>query len=66
MTYTYGRVYKEGDELKIHSDRPDEISLTLHLSGDWLIYIEKPNGNYASAVLYPGDDYIWVVFMVYW
>ena len=34
-TYTYGRVYKEGDELKIHSDRPEcEISLTLHLSGD--------------------------------
>ena len=62
-TYTYGRVYKKGDELKIHSDRPEcEISLTLHLSGDekWPIYIEKPNGNYASAVLYPGDALVYL------
>ena len=34
-TYSYSRVYKKGDELKRHKDRPScEISTTIHLGGD--------------------------------
>ena len=38
--YTYTRIYKKGDILKRHSDRPScEISTTLHLGGDpWTIF----------------------------
>lgn len=41
-TYAYSRVYKKGDELKRHKDRPScEISTTLNLGGDpWPIYLE--------------------------
>ena len=43
--YTYTRVYKKGDILKRHSDRPScEISTTLHLGGDpWPIFLD-PTG----------------------
>jgi hypothetical protein len=45
-TYSYARIYKKGDELKRHKDRPScEISTTLNLGGDlWPIYLE-PNKN---------------------
>ena len=41
-TYSYARVYKKGDELKKHKDRPScEISTTLNLGGDpWSIFVE--------------------------
>ena len=41
-TYSYARVYKKGDELKKHRDRPScEISTTIHLGGEpWAIFIE--------------------------
>ena len=41
-TYSYARVYKKGDELKRHKDRPScEISTTIHLGGDpWAIFVE--------------------------
>ena len=41
-TYSYARVYKKGDELKKHKDRPScEISTTIHLGGDpWAIFVE--------------------------
>ena len=41
-TYSYARIYKHGDILKKHKDRPScEISTTIHLGGDkWLIFIE--------------------------
>ena len=44
--YTYTRVYKKGDILKRHSDRPScEISTTLHLGGDpWPIFLD-PTGQ---------------------
>ena len=44
--YTYTRVYKKGDILKRHSDRPScEISTTLHLGGDpWTIFLD-PTGQ---------------------
>ena len=44
-TYSYTRVYKKGDKLRKHSDRPScEISTTLHLGGDpWTIFLD-PTG----------------------
>ena len=45
-TYSYTRVYKKGDVLKRHKDRPScEVSTTLNLGGDpWPIYL-SPNEN---------------------
>jgi hypothetical protein len=42
-TYSYARMYKKGDELKKHKDRPScEISTTLNLGGDpWPIFLEN-------------------------
>jgi len=44
-TYSYARLYKKGDILKRHKDRPScEISTTLCLGGDhWPIYLD-PTG----------------------
>jgi hypothetical protein len=44
-TYSYARVYKRGDELKRHKDRPScEISTTINLGGEsWPIFID-PTG----------------------
>ena len=44
--YTYTRIYKKGDKLRRHSDRPScEISTTLHLGGDpWPIFLD-PTGT---------------------
>ena len=41
-TYSYARIYKQGDILKRHKDRPScEISTTIHLGGDkWPIFID--------------------------
>ena len=41
-TYSYSRIYKNGDELKRHKDRPScEISTTVHLGGEpWAIFVE--------------------------
>ena len=45
-TYSYTRIYKKGDILKRHSDRPScEISTTPHLGGDpWTIFLD-PTGQ---------------------
>ena len=52
-TYSYARLYKKGDILKRHKDRPScEISTTLHLGGDpWPIFID---GTGADNVI---DEY---------
>ena len=44
--YTYSRIYKKGDILRRHRDRPScEISTTLHLGGDlWPIFLD-PTGQ---------------------
>ena len=41
-TYSYARLYKNGDILRRHKDRPScEISTTIHLGGDpWPIFID--------------------------
>ena len=45
-TYSYARLYKSGDILKRHKDRPScEISTTIHLGGSkWPIFID-PTGT---------------------
>ena len=50
--YSYARIYKKGDELKPHKDRPScEISTTMFLGGDkWKIYMEG-----KAIDLKPGD-----------
>ena len=45
--YTYTRIYKEGDILHRHKDRPScEISTTLHLGGNsWPIFLDPTGTN---------------------
>jgi len=62
--YSYARIYKKGDELKRHKDRPScEISTTLNLGGDsWPIFLE-PSGEEGKpgeqVNLEPGDMLIY-------
>jgi len=63
-TYSYTRLYKKGDELKRHKDRPScEISSTLNLGGDpWDIYLDpsgKANQKGIKVFLEPGDMLIY-------
>lgn len=64
-TYAYFRIYKNGDELKHHTDRPAcEISVTLTLdigTGKiWPIYIENPHTkNVTEAMLDVGDALVY-------
>jgi hypothetical protein len=46
-TYSYARLYKKGDVLKRHKDRPScEISTTIHLGGNpWPIFIDGTGAN---------------------
>ena len=46
-SYTYTRIYKEGDILHRHKDRPScEISTTLHLGGNsWPIFLDPTGAN---------------------
>ena len=58
-TYSYFRVYKKGDVLLRHTDRPScEVSLTLNLGQgagpSWPIWTAKDNQT-RSLVLDPGD-----------
>ena len=47
--YTYSRIYKKGDILKRHKDRPScEISTTLHLGGKpWTIFLDPTGADYV-------------------
>ena len=49
-TYSYARIYKNGDILKRHKDRPScEISTTINLGGDpWPIFID---GTGADSII---------------
>ena len=48
-TYSYTRIYKKGDILHRHKDRPScEISTTLHLGGDpWPIFLDPTGANFV-------------------
>ena len=62
-TYVYSRIYRRGDELIKHTDRPAcEISMTLHLGGDkpWAIWITTPEGKDRCVNLNPGDAMIYL------
>lgn len=62
-TYSYARVYKSGSVLEKHVDRDAcEISLTLHLDGDypWPIWIETPTQEKRFVSLNPGDAMIYL------
>lgn len=62
-TYTYARIYKNGEVLKRHRDRSAcEISLTLHIGGDesWDIGIQKPNGEEVNLNLNVGDAVLYL------
>ncbi|HEY4839565.1 MAG TPA: hypothetical protein VIH72_13205 [Candidatus Acidoferrales bacterium] len=62
-TYAYFRVYKHGDILKRHTDRPAcEVSVTLSIgytgNESWPIWIEQ-SGVARSFALEPGDALIY-------
>lgn len=57
-TYTYARVYKNGEILQRHLDRHAcEISLTVHIGGDapWGVCIKKPSEEEVCLDLKVGD-----------
>lgn len=60
-TYSYARIYKYGDVLKKHKDRPScEISTTLNLGGEfWPIYLKSKNESEVRIDLSPGDMLIY-------
>jgi len=59
-TYSYARLYRHGDELKPHRDRPAcEISLSLNLGQEpadqpWALNVEGSDGV-GACMLMPGD-----------
>ena len=59
-TYSYARLYKKGDILKRHKDRPScEISTTLNLGGDpWSIFMEGVEVllNIGDMLVYSGCE----------
>jgi hypothetical protein len=59
-TYSYARIYKKGDILHRHKDRPScEISTTLNLGGDqWPIFLKVKEKN-IKIKLKPGDMLIY-------
>lgn len=62
-TYTYARIYKNGEVLARHKDRPAcEISLTLNIGGDslWDIGIQKPSEEEVNLTLKPGDAMLYL------
>ncbi len=62
-TYTYARIYKNGEVLARHRDRPAcEISLTVNIGGDapWGISIQKPSGEEVDLNLNRGDAMLYL------
>ena len=62
-TYSYFRLYKHGDELKRHRDRPAcEISVSLNIgqvpADPWPLHI-KGDGEPFAALLLPGDGLLY-------
>lgn len=63
-TYSYARLYKNGETLTRHVDRSAcEVSVTLHLSNDgveWPIYFENPAGKTVAINLKPGQAAVYL------
>ncbi len=62
-TYTFSRIYQEGEELLPHTDRPScEISATINVActGDiWPIWMQYKNNDPVKCLLSPGDAIIY-------
>lgn len=62
-TYSFSRVYQEGEELTPHTDRPScEISVTINVActGDiWPIWMQYEDKDPAKCLLNPGDAVIY-------
>jgi hypothetical protein len=63
-TYSYARMYKNGETLKRHTDRGAcEVSVTLNLSNDgveWPIYFETPDKQTVALNLKPGQAAVYL------
>jgi hypothetical protein len=63
-TYSYARMYKNGEVLKKHTDRGAcEVSVTLNLSNDgveWPIYFETPDKRTVALNLKPGQAAVYL------
>lgn len=62
-TYSYFRIYRRGNLLKAHRDRPScEVSMTVNLGmtspAPWPIWIAGPRGI-AAVALQPGDGLVY-------
>tara|TARA_R110002072_G_scaffold201632_2_gene359377 strand:+ start:2430 stop:3014 length:585 start_codon:yes stop_codon:yes gene_type:complete len=62
-TYSFSRVYQEGEELTPHTDRPScEISVTINVActGDaWAIWMQYKDNDPVKCMLNPGDAVIY-------
>lgn len=62
-TYSYARVYQEGEELNAHIDRPScQISVTVnvaYIGENWPIWMQHENNDPAKFLLTPGDAVIY-------
>ncbi|HMH64094.1 MAG TPA: hypothetical protein VK515_00820 [Rhizomicrobium sp.] len=63
-TYSYARIYKHGDILGPHRDRPAcEISISLNLGQvpdePWALHMKNDAGEETAALLHPGDVLIY-------
>lgn len=62
-TYSFSRVYQEGEELTPHTDRPScEISATINVActGDvWPIWMQYEDKDPVKCMLEPGDAVIY-------
>ena len=68
-TYSYSRVYVEGDELERHVDRPScEYSVTVNVACDgepWPIWMQYGDAEPTKVTLNPGDAVIYKGCEVY-
>lgn len=62
-TYSFSRVYQEGEELTPHIDRPScEVSVTINVActGDvWPIWMQYKDNDPVKCMLEPGDAVIY-------
>ena len=62
-TYSFSRVYQEGEELTPHTDRPScEISVTINVActgGIWPIWMQYESNDPVKCLLNPGDAVIY-------
>ncbi|MBU3998973.1 MAG: hypothetical protein KKI03_15940, partial [Gammaproteobacteria bacterium] len=57
-TYTYARIYGNGESLPVHEDRAAcELSLSMNLDADqvWPIWLKTPDGKPVAVHMQPGD-----------